>query len=1352
MNRTTNDPTRRGAVQYLLAGIAAACLVTTSISARAALVEATWTGGAGTASYAAAANWDVAQAPVNDATNTYNVTIPASKSVEFDVDGIHDVTDLTLGTGSTLTIAPGERLNVLDDARISGTIATSGGTFSAPGAGAQFLGNSVRLSVSGGGLIAAGALGYTTTLTDVDYNVTLLSANGAGSLLDLSAMQSFSIAGSYGAYSSSWNYDVSATNGGVIDLGAVQSATGASTGDDDWLRFRIETGGNVVLTSLAQTTGRTYFQIDRDNFALPALEQTTNTFFSIAAGRTVNAPELLTVSGAGSGANLAAGATLNAGKLLGMSNATLTIAASGTFNAPNLVSFTNSAYTARPDQTFVHGVITDVNGSNLYVENGATWDLSGATGYVNTLSNYRAHLTLLSADGSGSLLDLSGLQSFSIAGSAASYSGPWNYDVSATNGGVVDLSGLQSVIGASTGDDESLRFRIETGGNIPLDSLVQVTGRTHFQISRDNYSLPALVQTTSTSFSLAAGTTLDAGELASMEGTTISIGDGGAFHAPKLVSFTGSTYTARPGRTFAHGAITDVNRSRLAVEGGATWDLGGVAAYANTMSEQRSSLVLLGADGAGSQLDLSGMQSLSVANSYGNNGVWYYDVSATNGGVVDLSSLQSVTGAATNNDDWLRFRIETGGDIPLTALAQTAGRTYFQIDRDGYSLPALEQTANTAFSIAPGRAASLPELHAMSGSGSAISLAAGATLDAGELTSLDSTAITIGTSGTFNAPNLVSLTGSTYTARPVQTFVHGVITDVDRSRLFVERGATWDVSGATGYANDTLVDYRGHLTLLSADGAGSLLDLSGMQSFSIANSYGHNAVFNYDVSATNGAVIDLSSVQSVTGAATNNDDWLRFRIETGGDIPLAALAQTTGRTYFQIDRDDYSLPALQQAGNTFFSIAAGRTVNLPQLHAMSGAGTGVSLAAGATLDAAELLSIDSATIAIGASGAFNAPKLISLTASTYTARPNQTFVHGAITDVNRSRLFVADGAAWDLSGVTGYANDTLVDYRAHLTLFSADGAGSLLDLSGMQSLSIAGAYGHNAVFNYDVSATNGGTIDLSGLQSATGASTGNDDWLRFRVESGGSIDLGGLRSLAGRTRFEVGGEGTLELGDLPISGTTYLSVNHPDAHVNVHGSLYLEQTGQLTLASGAGITIEGDFLFALTDEAKLATSAGSLHMAGAGVQYLEAGGQDLGSGGGTTGNFGLGRLLIGREDQPTTVMLLNILDNGNRAGGAAEALYLYGMGGLDGLEMAAGSRLVLDGLNVYTYQKNTSGVFEWVHLNSLFGPGVSEIPFAGGTVAVPEPAGVALVTVVVFACLVVRRRLNDKSALRRSIR
>ncbi|RIK77259.1 MAG: hypothetical protein DCC68_17740 [Planctomycetota bacterium] len=274
-------------------------------------------------------------------------------------------------------------------------------------------------------------------------------------------------------------------------------------------------------------------------------------------------------------------------------------------------------------------------------------------------------------------------------------------------------------------------------------------------------------------------------------------------------------------------------------------------------------------------------------------------------------------------------------------------------------------------------------------------------------------------------------------------------------------------------------------------------------------------------------------------------------------------------------------------------------------------------------------------------------------------------------------------------------------------------------------------------------ASNGGVVDLSGVGSITGA---RDDvstdpnwiasWLRFRVESGGRIDLSGLRSIAaGRVWLDVAAGGILNLGNLEVSSTTRIAVADPSAQVNVNGTLFLGSKSQFLMTSGASIRIRDDLLLNMTAESSFSADGGIVYMDGNGLQYLEAAGNDVGAVPATSANFELGRLVVGREEQATTVMVLDLFNNGNRGASGREAIYLKGVGGLDGLEITPGSRLVLNDINVYARQGGT-----WIHLNSLFSPGTTEVPFAGGILAIPEPSGLSLLVAAAITICWYRRR------------
>ncbi|MDC0935016.1 hypothetical protein OAS39_01925 [Pirellulales bacterium] len=226
------------------------------------------------------------------------------------------------------------------------------------------------------------------------------------------------------------------------------------------------------------------------------------------------------------------------------------------------------------------------------------------------------------------------------------------------------------------------------------------------------------------------------------------------------------------------------------------------------------------------------------------------------------------------------------------------------------------------------------------------------------------------------------------------------------------------------------------------------------------------------------------------------------------------------------------------------------------------------------------------------------------------------------------------------------------------------------------------------------------------------------------------IDLSALRSINSttgngneRVRFFVDEQGTLKLGNLAAANHAEFFLQHISSRVEVDGSLFLESTSRIEIVEGAQISIVGDLLYRQTDEALAQLDQGIVNLNGSGIQFIEAGSFDEGLAGAGEDNFGIGQLVVGVSGAPTTVVALDLFDNGNRSGpdGELEALYLEGVGGEDGLFINLGSVFVLNNVNVYA---RINGVIE--HLNALFDDEVNSedvgaIPFGAGFLALETP-------------------------------
>ncbi|MDC0936851.1 hypothetical protein OAS39_11245, partial [Pirellulales bacterium] len=203
-------------------------LISLSSHSRAAIIDATWIGPAG-GSYGDPANWDIGVVPINNAVDQYNVIVGNSASVNFDVAGSSEVLELILGSGATLNIASNRELRTIAGTRISGNLNVTGGLLETADGNSQFLGSGFTIRSSAGGTIFVGAENYTNNLSDHRADLTLLSSDGVGSVLDLSGVNTFT-SSSWGYRNSTvgWNYNVSATNNGVIDLSGATTFNGSN--------------------------------------------------------------------------------------------------------------------------------------------------------------------------------------------------------------------------------------------------------------------------------------------------------------------------------------------------------------------------------------------------------------------------------------------------------------------------------------------------------------------------------------------------------------------------------------------------------------------------------------------------------------------------------------------------------------------------------------------------------------------------------------------------------------------------------------------------------------------------------------------------------------------------------------------------------------------------------------------------------------------------------------------------------------------------------------------------------------------------------------------------------------------
>jgi hypothetical protein len=759
-------------------------------------------------------------------------------------------------------------------------------------------------------------------------------------------------------------------------------------------------------------------------------------------------------------------------------------------------------------------------------------------------------------------------------------------------------------------------------------------------------------------------------------------GDHGTF----LAEAAGAAFTGNRGQAFALGA-------------------GYVSIAATTYSATglAGNYTLFSADGAGTGLNLATLQSINAGWNYG-SGVQVNTVTATAGASLDLSGVQTMV-APCEAQDRLDVLISNDATLNLNGLQSVSsacsGDTRFAVNAANCVLPALQTASNAQFDLASAATLDLPAL--ITHAEGSWTVGNGAVLTSSALENLTGVNVDITPGGAAHAPQLTSFGGSV-TLSPGRVFETGWLSDIDNARFWVIGGQVFDRVTATNYSS---LGLTGNYTLFSADGAGTILDLSSLQSLYAGWNYGSGLQVN-TVTATAGATLDLSGVQTVTAPCELNDR-LDLVVSTNATLNLSGLQNVAtacyGSTRFAINTAGYSLPALQTATNARFEVAPGASLNLPALVVQSG-GTW-TVGTGGVLTANTIESLTGATVDISAGGAVHAPQLTEFGGSATLISPDRVFETGLLTNIDNARLVVGGGQVYDRVVAPDYSS---LGLTGGYTLFSASGAGTVFDLSSLQSINAGWNYGSGTQVN-TINATAGAALDLSGVRTIT-APCENNDRLDIVVDSGATIDLSALQvvqsACLGHTKFVVGGGASMLFGDLTVSGLMDVALTDITSVLDVAGNLLLD-SGTFNVTAGAQVTVGKNFTFRYTTEANMDAQSGIVQLVGQAPQFLEVGGSDVGIPPGTGLNFGIGQLVVGADNVATVVQLMETIDNGNRNGSTPEALYLYGLGGPDGLRILGGSTLRLNALHCYAKLQG-----QWVLLNDLFPQGEVEIPFDNG--------------------------------------
>jgi RHS repeat-associated protein len=470
------------------------------------------------------------------------------------------------------------------------------------------------------------------TSISANPNNVLIEADGTNSVIDVSSLTSFSGSdigfGTPGA-------ELSQTNGGTIldgkltTLNTVTLIVGAETvalpglTDLDGSNVAVENGGSLTLSGITSYANpnsggdETTLQATGANstLSLPKLTAfgTLNSDLTVEpleGGQTL-LPSLTSISANPNNVLIeadAAGSTVDVSSLTSFSGSDIGFGTPGAeLSQTNGGTILDGKLTTLNTVTLVVGAetvtlpgLTDLDGSNVTVENGGSLTLSGITSYANP--NSGGDTTLMQATGANSTLSLPALTGL---GSLQS-----TFMIEATEGGQTLLPVLTSI---SANPDNVLIESDGTGSEIDVSSLVSFIGA-----------------------DIGFGT----------PGAELSQTNGGSILDGRLTTLLNLTVVVS-GETIEMALVTNIDGDSLIVEGGGSLTLPSVTSYSNPNSGDST---LMEATGAGSVLDLPALTVFGTLDSE-------LTVEATLGGQIFLPALATIS--ANSNVQFLSDGVES---------------------------------------------------------------------------------------------------------------------------------------------------------------------------------------------------------------------------------------------------------------------------------------------------------------------------------------------------------------------------------------------------------------------------------------------------------------------------------------------------------------------------------------------------------------------------------------------------------------------------------------------------------------------------------------------------------------------
>lgn len=397
--------------------------------------------------------------------------------------------------------------------------------------------------------------------------------------------------------------------------------------------------------------------------------------------------------------------------------------------------------------------------------------------------------------------------------------------------------------------------------------------------------------------------------------------------------------------TFTVNGASNLTDGRLWSFGGGDITFTNLTTYSFSGLDSCNNYNVITSDGAGSTINLSTVTSLSLLRSSNQCGTQWQQIYALNSGVINLSSVASITYG--NTTDFASFRSDSGGNIDLSGLVNGFGNTgYMELQIYGASTLTIPTSVTTLFTT--GLYVDMPSI-----------------FPTNQFQSITSSYIQVNNgSGTKN---------------------FNAVTNLDNTRV--------KAIGQSGISFNSLVSYNfsgmdscNDYDVIIADGLGSNISFGSLANISFLRNGNQCGTQFERVYAKNGGSINLSSVSNLTYG--NTTDFVVLRADGGGSINLSSLGAFNNSGTFQIELYGSSTLSLHSSLNTlvYTNLYLDSTAIFPTSQFQSITTSYVQLNAGAsTRNFSAITNFDNTRISVAAGVQAHFPILASYSSAALSA-------------------------------------------------------------------------------------------------------------------------------------------------------------------------------------------------------------------------------------------------------------------------------------------------------------------------------------------------------------------------------